>query len=76
MADEKKCSAINHPSLVPSWGCCACKTLNGNQPDRCKFCDHERCDNPAVKRVPVQTSSGIAIATVDMDGKVDKSKVN
>jgi hypothetical protein len=48
--DDKKfdkCKAIDHPNLMPGWGCCKCRTYNGNQRVECKQCQHERCDIPA-----------------------------
>lgn len=74
MADNKKCIALDHPSLMPSWGCCGCKTMNGNQRSNCKYCDHARCDNPAVIKVPVQEESGIRIVHVQV--KTDKANSN
>lgn len=77
MADErdKKCRPINHPSLMPSWGCCMCPTLNGNQRQECKSCGHKRCDSPAVLMMPAQVSDGIVIARIELT-KTDKSKTN
>jgi hypothetical protein len=44
-----KCVDISHPNLQPGWGCCGCNTYNGNQRDRCKYCNHERCNLPKAK---------------------------
>ena len=49
MSDNEKkfneCKAIeNIPNLMDGWGCCSCKTYNGNQRLECKSCGHERCD--------------------------------
>lgn len=51
MANEPKgpkgsdvCQAISHPSLQPGWGCCQCRTYNGEQRHVCKVCKHQRCD--------------------------------
>jgi hypothetical protein len=53
--DEKpakmdQCVALDHPNLMPGWGCCQCRVYNGNQRNECKQCGHKRCDtNPANK---------------------------
>ena len=39
-----KCVVIDHPNLQPGWGCCQCKTYNGDQRVECKMCKHPRCD--------------------------------
>lgn len=41
---DKRCEAIEHPNLMPGWGCCICKTYNGEQRPTCKICNHNRCD--------------------------------
>lgn len=41
----KRCFPLPpHPNVMPSWGCCNCRTLNGNQRTECKHCKHKRCD--------------------------------
>jgi hypothetical protein len=40
---EKKCVKIEHPNLAPGWGCCKCKTYNGDHRVRCKNCHHVPC---------------------------------
>lgn len=52
-----KCKDFNTPNLS-GWGCCQCKTFNGNQRKQCKYCDHERCDNPVAVLVPVIVEPG------------------
>lgn len=42
---EARCEAINHPNLMPGWGCCQCRTFNGEQRTECKWCHHKRCDH-------------------------------
>lgn len=53
MSDDKKafpeCKAVDHPNLQPGWGCCHCRTFNGNQRTECKVCQHSRCDTKATK---------------------------
>ncbi len=46
MADKKfdKCIVIDHPNLQKGYGCCKCRTFNGNQRTNCKQCGHTRCD--------------------------------
>lgn len=56
--DSKKlfpeCKAIDDvPGLAPGWGCCNCRTYNGNQRPECKLCGHTRCDHPAIKKILV-----------------------
>lgn len=47
----KRCSALSHPSLAPGWGCCNCRTYNGDQREACKVCQHKRCDKNPHNRV-------------------------
>lgn len=47
----KRCNAINHPNLQPGWGCCNCRTYNGDQRSECKVCKHKRCDKNAANQV-------------------------
>lgn len=42
--DKPRCTPIEHRGLMPGWGCCVCRTYNGEQRERCKHCDHARCD--------------------------------
>jgi len=42
--DNQFCTPIDHPNLQPGWGCCVCRTYNGNQRIECKNCAHKRCD--------------------------------
>ena len=52
MKDETEvttCQAIDHPNVSPGWGCCGCRTYNGEHRDICKFCKHLRCDLEAKK---------------------------
>lgn len=45
-----QCNAIVHPNIAPGWGCCMCRTYNGDQRQNCKQCNHSRCDiNPSKK---------------------------
>lgn len=46
MSDFKKCKAIEHQNIQSGWGCCMCRTFNGNQRTECKTegCAHKRCD--------------------------------
>lgn len=44
MSDFKVCKAIESEALAPGWGCCMCRTYNGNQRKECKTCEHKRCD--------------------------------
>lgn len=39
-----KCDKIIHPNIQPGWGCCKCRTYNGDQRPACKQCTHPRCD--------------------------------
>lgn len=39
-----KCKPIDHPNILPSWGCCECRTLNSDFRPECRYCGHERCD--------------------------------
>ncbi len=58
MSDKKfnQCKAIeNIPNLQDGWGCCNCRTYNGNQRTECKSCNHSRCDKPATKKILVVT---------------------
>jgi hypothetical protein len=45
MNSNKKCVKINHPNLQPGFGCCQCRTFNGDQRVECKNCKHPRCDS-------------------------------
>jgi hypothetical protein len=50
MTDKiKRCiKPPSHPNLQSGWGCCNCRTFNGDQRQECKTCQHKRCDsNPA-----------------------------
>jgi hypothetical protein len=40
----KRCSKIEHRNIQPGWGCCNCRTYNGEQREACKVCQHKRCD--------------------------------
>lgn len=40
---NEKCKTINHPNIMPGWGCCMCRTYNGIQRKQCKQCGHECC---------------------------------
>lgn len=44
MEDGKHCIKISSQYLLPSWGCCQCRTFNGDQRVACKHCAHPRCD--------------------------------
>lgn len=45
MSDEKKrCQVINHANIMPGFGCCVCRTYNGDHRKECKQCGHKRCD--------------------------------
>ena len=61
---------------MPSWGCCQCKTMNGNNRDVCKYCNHACCyvSESKTKQVPTQVEGGIAILTVPINP--EKSKLN
>jgi len=49
---EKRCFPLPpHPNVMPSWGCCNCRTLNGNQRTECKHCKHNRCDKDPANQV-------------------------
>lgn len=43
---KTKCEPVEHPNIMPGWGCCQCRTYNGIQRNACKHCGHERCDEP------------------------------
>lgn len=73
-AESKKCVAIDHPNLMPGYGCCQCKTYNGNNRSTCKTCNHQRCDNPKQLLVPIQEEGGIRIVQVKQEE--DKKKAN
>ena len=38
------CIKIQHPNIQNGWGCCECRTYNGDQRSACKQCRHIRCD--------------------------------
>lgn len=42
--DFKQCVSIEHPNVAKGWGCCICRTYNGDQRPQCKICKHSRCD--------------------------------
>ena len=71
-----KCSPLDIDGFVPSWSCHACfekegcATMNGNQRNECKYCGHERCDLPKVKRVAFETDEGMVIVPIRTDAKV------
>lgn len=54
-SDEKpavmdQCVPVEHPNLMPGWGCCNCRTYNSNFHKECRVCSHKRCDiDPANK---------------------------
>lgn len=60
------CNPLNIPCMAPGWSCGVCKpsTYNGNNRDSCKECGHDRCDTPAVKRVPFRTEEGYVVVPV------------
>jgi hypothetical protein len=74
--DIKKCKPMNHPNLVDGWVCCQCPTFNGNQRDDCKWCGHTRCDNPAVKRIPIMDEGGVHLVPINATPVPDKDKLN
>lgn len=39
-----KCEPAGGSRLMLGWGCCKCRTYNGEQRDACKCCGHSRCD--------------------------------
>jgi hypothetical protein len=39
------CKVIKHPNLMDGYGCCKCKTYNGDHRTHCKQCNHARCDS-------------------------------
>lgn len=43
------CKKISHPNLQPGWGCCSCKTFNGEQRIECKVCAHPCCADKVEK---------------------------
>lgn len=47
----KRCKDIKHPNLAPGWGCCNCRTYNGEQFEDCKHCGHLRCDKETNNQV-------------------------
>jgi hypothetical protein len=67
-----KCTAINHPS-IEGWGCHECRTMNGNNRSNCKTCNHARCDNPDVIRVPIKEAGGIRIVPVKQGNDPQKA---
>lgn len=72
----KCCEPFDHPNMTPSWGCCECKTLNGNQRASCKFCNHRRCDSPETLSVPFKEENGVRIVKVDLAKEVSKESLN
>ena len=40
---KEKCDKIDHPNLMPGWGCCKCRVYNGIQRHVCKSCGHVPC---------------------------------
>lgn len=47
--ENKKCQKISGDYIMPGWGCCKCRTYNGEQRSHCKVCQHPRCDNSEKK---------------------------
>jgi hypothetical protein len=37
------CEKIDHPNIMPGWGCCKCRVYNGMQRIECKNCGHVSC---------------------------------
>jgi hypothetical protein len=53
---NKRCIEVKHYNLQPGWGCCVCKTYNGEQRLVCKVCRHYRCDRESTKD-PIDAAS-------------------
>lgn len=61
----KKCSPFSHPNFAGNWwGCCECKTMNGDHRDNCKTYNHDRCDHPEIKRIAIKEESGVRIVPI------------
>jgi hypothetical protein len=52
------CTKVNHPNILPGYGCCKCNTYNGNQRESCKTCNHPRCD---------KSTSDKIVSTIDVN---------
>lgn len=42
--EAKRCEPVGTARLAQGWGCCRCRTYNGEQRSICRACRHERCD--------------------------------
>ena len=74
MPSDKKCEAIEHKNIVPSWACCSCRTLNGNHRDVCKYCSHARCFYPEI--VIKSTIDENAELPISFASAIDKKLLN
>lgn len=73
--DVKKCFPLDHPALIGNWGCCQCKTLNGDNRSECKYCGHSRCDDPKTKTVVYEKpGGGIVMQTIQTPSKDTATK--
>lgn len=41
--NSEGCQSIEHPNVIPGWGCCNCRVYNNNARANCRGCDHLRC---------------------------------
>lgn len=70
MSENKKCKTITgNQYLMDGWGCCQCSTYNGDARNECKYCSHERCDNPTTKTVPIKEEGGIKVVKIKVPEK-------
>lgn len=70
------CKAVNIPGMFPGWGCCKCRTYNGDQRDGCKNCNHPRCDSPVMKKIPILEKDGVRVLNVPVVPVPSKDKMN
>lgn len=66
------CIKLDHPNLAPGYGCCQCKTYNGNQNLNCRYCGHRRCDEVGQAFEDLDEDDIEDIMNVE----TDKSKLN
>lgn len=64
--NDKKCSPLNKMSILPSWECCACESINGDYRAVCKKCKHERCFFP---EIVIEATDEIILPPIETDPK-------
>lgn len=69
------CTLIDHPHVMPGWGCCACKAdpalqgmsvYNGIEREACKRCGHKRCCPMPAAMMPADSKR---LSLVERDGE-------